>query len=109
MLTAGANGSVFTVSYVRHELRHDIECTLFSIGIPVTDAKTKSVVVLKTGKPLRQYVQVTVWQNMNLKAGDKVKFLTVNNFKPFQQKNKAGYNQIYFSFSAEVEVIKRDT
>ena len=106
MLKAGSNGSVFTVSYVRHELRYDVGCTLFSIGIPVVDAKTGSVVLLSTGRPLVQYVQVTVWQDMNLKAGDRVRFLSVNNFKPFQKMNKQGKNQTFFSLSAEVEIVK---
>jgi hypothetical protein len=43
---------------------------------------------------------------MNLKAGDRVRFLSVNNFKPFQKMNKQGKNQIFFSISAEVEIIK---
>jgi len=106
MLTAGNSGSVFTVSYVRHELRSDVECTLFSIGIPVVDSKTGSVVLLSTGRPLVQFVQVTVWRNVDIKAGDRVKFLSVNNFKPFQKMNKQGKNQIFFSLSAEVEIVK---
>ena len=107
MLTAGYNGSVFTVTYVRHELRKDVECTLFSIGIPVTDATTGSVTLLSTGRPLVQYLQVTVWKNLDLKAGMRVKFLTVNNFKPFIKINKHGKKQIFFSLSAEVEIVNQ--
>jgi hypothetical protein len=107
MLIAGQHAPGYIVSQVKHDLRHDIECTMFSIGIPIIDAETKSVILCGNGKPFLQYIQFTVWRNIpDLVNGSRVRLLSYNHLKPFRKRNKKGFSQVFFSSTAEIEILK---
>jgi len=110
MIRSGDNSPLFTVSFVKHELRKDVEATLFSIHDKVVDRNGKPITYKdKTGEVREKlyYLLVTVWEDIPLFDGDQVRLLSYSDLSVFQMTNKAGYTNTYYSISATVEIVKQ--
>jgi len=109
MIKAGENAPLFTVSFVKHELRKDIEVTLFSIHDKVVDKNGKPITYKDKAGEIRDklyYMLVTVWEDIPLFDSNQIRLLSYNDLCVFQMTNKAGYTNTYYSMSAIVEIVK---
>ena len=104
MLRCGKNGTVYTVSYVKHELRSDQEVTIFSIKDFAYD-RDGNIAKLANGKDKAIFMQVTAWDDLPLTDGSQVRLQFITDLKVWEMKNKAGYLQTYYSITAKVDIV----
>ena len=105
MLKCGEKGTIYTVSFVKHELRRDQEVTIFSISDHIHDKKG-NIAKLADGNDKFRYVQVTVWEDLPIVNGSKIRILYLTAETVFEMKNAKHYLQTYYSITAKVEIVK---
>lgn len=105
MIRCGEKGTVYQVSYVKHELRRDQDVTIFSISDHIHD-RSGNFLKLPDGKDKFRYIQVTVWEDLQIVDGSKIRILYITSEKVFEMKSAKGYPQTYYSITAKVEVVK---
>jgi len=108
LIRCGAKGTVYKVSYVKHELRQDQDVTLFSIKECIHNrdgsvAKIKA----KDGQLVDKniFMQVTAWEDLPLTDGQEVRLQFITDLKVWEMKNKNGYMQTYYSITAKVVIV----
>jgi len=104
MIRTGKNGTIYQVSFVKHELRRDQEVTLFSISDYIHD-RNGDHAKLPNGKDKKVYMQVTAWEDLPLFDGNQVRLQYITDITVFEMKNAKGYLQTYYSITAKVEIV----
>jgi hypothetical protein len=92
---------------IQHELSGDAETTKFRVTEQVTDEKYVAK-HYPDGNPVVAYILVTVFANVPLNIGDKIRFLDYNDLSFFQLYNaKKKQYQMFYSISARIEIVAK--